>query len=124
MRQINSPNTTKCSQMLPNVPKCFQKHPNAHKCSQMLSNDPSPPRLGGGMFVNFSVLNNVCQFCQRIAKYALSIDNLYQKYTTRGYACEILGPHKVDKQTFLGKQFFRIFPTHQFWPPRTSPDSF
>jgi hypothetical protein len=66
----------------------------------------SLPRLGGGMFVNFSVLNHVCQLCQRIAKYAIPIDKLYQKYITRGYVSEIWGPYKVDKHTFLEKHLF------------------
>ena len=69
----------------------------------------SPPRLGGGMFVNFLVLNHVCQLCQGMAKYAISFDNLYQKYITRGYVCEFWGPRKVDKHTFLENLFFNIF---------------
>ena len=68
-----------------------------------------PPTAGGGMFVNFLVLNHVCQLCQGMAKYAISFDNLYQKYITRGYVCEFWGPHKVDKHTFLEKLVFQLF---------------
>ena len=66
----------------------------------------SPPRLGGGMFVNFSVWNNVCQLCQGTAKYAMTIDILYQKHITRGDVCEFWGPHQVDKHTFLDFVYF------------------
>ena len=49
----------------------------------LCSTNISPPRLGD-TFVNFSVSNHVCQVCQRMPKYAFSIDNLYRKYITRG----------------------------------------
>ena len=39
----------------------------------------SLPTAGGGMFANFSVLNYIYQLCQRMAKYAVPIDRLYQK---------------------------------------------
>ena len=59
------------------------------------------PHGWGGMLVNCSVLNHVCQLCQGMVKYAISIDNLNQNYITRGYVCEFLGPHTIDKHTFL-----------------------
>ena len=43
----------------------------------------SPHGWGGDMFVNFCVLNHICQLWQRMANYAISIDNLFQKYNTR-----------------------------------------
>ena len=82
-----------CSWLYP-----FPRPPRGHPLAT------SPPRLRGGMFVNFSVLNHGCQLCQRMAKYTNSIGSSYQKYTTSGYVCEILGPHKVDKHTFLEKE--------------------
>ena len=51
----------------------------------------------------------VCQFwdlrdvCQQRAKYALSIDNLYRKYTIRGNVCQFWGTPTNDKATFLRK---------------------
>ena len=32
----------------------------------------APHGWGGGMFDNFPILNNVCQLCQRVAKYTIS----------------------------------------------------
>ena len=60
-----------------------------------------PPTAGEGMFVKQNVLNHGCQLCQRMAKYSIFIDCLYQEYTTRGYVCEFSEPHKVDKHTFV-----------------------
>ena len=40
-----------------------------------------------------------------MAKYATSINNLYQKYTKRGFVGQFWGPHNVGKHTFLGKYF-------------------
>ena len=68
-----------------------------------------PPTAGGGMFVNFFVLNRVCQLCQGMTKYATSITNSCQEHTTRGYVCEIWWPHQVDKHTFLEKHFGGLF---------------
>ena len=76
------------------------------------------------MFVNLFVLNQVCQLCQRMAKYTISIDNLYLKYITRGYVCEFWGPHKVVKHTFLEKHVFQLLVAHQFWSLWTSLESF
>ena len=39
-------------------------------------------------------------FANEMAKYAISIDHLYQKYITRRHVCEFWGPHQVDKHTF------------------------
>ena len=61
----------------------------------------SPPPLRG-MFANFLILRIVCQLCQRIAKYAISVDNLNQKHIKRGCVCQFLGPHNAGKHTFLG----------------------
>ena len=66
-----------------------------------------PPTAGGGMFANCSALRHVCQLCQRMAKYALPIDKLYQNYITRGYVCKFGGPHNVGKHTFLVFFFFK-----------------
>ena len=59
-----------------------------------------PPAAGGGMFVNFLVLNNVCQLCQGIAKYAISFDHLDQKYTTRGVFASFGGHTKLTNIFF------------------------
>ena len=61
------------------------------------------------MFVNFSVLNHVFQLCQRMAKYALSIEKLYQKYITRGMFASFWGHTKLTNKN-----------AHQFWPLRTA----
>ena len=69
----------------------------------------SPPTAGGGMFDTFFVLNDVCQLCQRMAKYAISIDNLHQNKITRGYVCQFGGPHNVGKHNFSAKYVFELF---------------
>ena len=69
------------------------------------------------MFANFSALRHVCQLRQQMAKYAISIDNLYQKYITRGYVCQFGGPHNVGKHTFWGKCLVLSIFTHRFGHP-------
>ena len=68
-----------------------------------------PLRLGGYVCQLFC-LEPCLPTCQRMAKYSLSIDNLYQKYTTRRDACQFLGPHQVE-QTYI----FRILFLHYFF---------
>ena len=51
---------------------------NRHATKSTKATNTSPPPLGGGMFVNFFILNHVCQLCQRMAKYAIPIGNLYR----------------------------------------------
>ena len=76
------------------------------------------------MFANFSELRSICELCQRMATYTVSVDILYRFYTKRGNACQFRGPHNVGKQTFLGKYVYTMFLkiiTHEFWPSWTSP---
>ena len=70
------------------------------------------------MFANFCVLNHVCHVCQRLAKYAISDDNLDQKYMTRGYVCQFGGPDNFGKHTLSSKYFLEIIFTHDFDLPR------
>ena len=65
----------------------------------------NPNGWGGGMFVNFSVLNHVANFATEW------LDMQFQsiiciKSTTNEYVCEIWGPHQVDKHTFLETHIF------------------
>ena len=63
----------------------------------------------------------VCQLCQRMAKYVIFIDNLYQTCTTRGYVCQFWGPHHVSKHTFSGKFIFLLFVSHISFGPLRQP---
>ena len=40
--------------------------------------------------------------CQQIAKYAIAINNLYQKHIYKSEGLPVLGPHNVGKRTFFG----------------------
>ena len=82
------------------------------------------PNGWGGMFANFSVLNHVCQLCQRLARCAISIDNLYQKYTTKGVCLQVLGATPSWQTYFFRKICFQLFLHISLGPLRTSPDSF
>ena len=55
----------------------------------------APHGWGGGMFANFFVSDNVCQLCQRIAKYAISIDNFYQKHIKMEVCLPVWGGHTM-----------------------------
>ena len=67
----------------------------------------SPPDLRGWY---------VCQFwtwggcLPAKTKYAICINNLYQKYITRGNVCQVGGTPKTDKPTLLRKSV-----AYEFW---------
>ena len=53
---------------------------------------------------------DVCQLWawggQQMAKYSISINNLYPKYMKRVYVCQLLSPYNVGKHTFLEQCFY------------------
>ena len=68
---------------------------------------PQPPTAGGGYVCHFFCLEPCLPTLPTNCKYAISIYNLYQKYITRVFVCEIWGPHKVDKHTFQENTFLK-----------------
>ena len=80
-------------------------------------NYPQPPRFVTGMFANCFALNHVCQLCQRMAKYVISIDRLYQKYITRGYICQCGGAAQCWQTYLFGKGFADFFQHMSFGLP-------
>ena len=81
------------------------------------------PHGWGGYVCQLFCLETFANFLQRMAKDAISIDKLYRKYITRGYVCQFGGAHTMLANIRSQENIFLKELTHQFWPPRTSPDS-
>ena len=62
--------------------------------------------IWGAYVCQLLALRNVCQ---RMAKHAIFINHLYQKYITRAKGCQFWGPHKTCKSTFLEEKLHMDF---------------
>ena len=94
-----------------------------HGCSIRLNGtyDSLAPHGWEGYICKLFCLEACLPICQRIAKYIVSIDHLYQKYIAKGYVCQFWC------QTYLFRFFYfsrHKTSAHQCWPLQTSLDSF
>ena len=61
------------------------------------------------MFVNFFALKYVCQLCQRIAKFTISIDNLSQKVHNKGVCLRDFGTTQSGQTYLFRKKKINVF---------------
>ena len=90
----------------------------------------SPPGLGGDTFANILPGGDVCQLWAKTQPkagkrpFVRIIQYFVSKIQKHKWRLPAFRGHRMLANIPFQKHIFYSFGGHQFWPPRTSPDSF